>query len=104
MTTSDLWITNLSGGPSLYQHGGLFGPASEVAWVLLDFIEAGKAEAHPDHAGVTDLESTVSGDLLLEILHEAERQSGKTLVESDGHATIQRVDREHRYRIAFIEF
>jgi hypothetical protein len=31
----------------------LFGPASDVAYVLMDFIEAGKATAHPDHAGVT---------------------------------------------------
>lgn len=104
MTTTDLWITNLSGGPSLHQHGGLFGPASDVAWVLLDFIQAGNATAHPDHAAVSDLESTVAGDVLIELLHEAETRSGTTLLEGDGHPTIQRVNREHRYRIQFIEF
>jgi hypothetical protein len=97
-------MTNLSGGQSLRQHGGLFGPASAVAWVLLDFVKAGRATAHPHHAGVTDLESTVSGGLLAEIIREAEKRTGRTLLEEDGSATIGRVNRTDRYCIRFIEF
>lgn len=104
MTTTDLWITNLSGGPSLRQHGGLFGSASEVAWTLMDFIEAGRATASPDHAGVTDLESTVSGELLLELLRETEKRTTEPLKEGDGHPSIPRVHSDHRYRIRYIEF
>jgi hypothetical protein len=104
MTTTDLWITNLSGGQSLYQHGGLFGSASDVALTLVDFIEAGRATAHPDHNGVTDLESTVSGDLPLELLRETEKRTTKPLIERDGHSSIQRIHTDHCYRIRFIEF
>ena len=94
MTTTDLWIKNLSGGRSLGQHGGLISSASQVAWVLLDFIKAGKATAHPDHHDVTDIESIVSGDVLIEIFREAEKQTGTTLLERDGHPSIQCVNRE----------
>jgi hypothetical protein len=104
MTTTDLWITNLSGGQSLHLHGGLFGPASAVAWVLMDFIAAGRATAHPDHADVADLEATVSGNLLVELLQETARRSTKPPTEGDGHDIVHRVNREHRYRIRFIEF
>jgi hypothetical protein len=97
-------MTNLSGGQSLHQHGGLFGPASAVAWALLDFIKAGRATAHPNHAGVADLESTVSGGLLVEIIREAEKRTGRRLLEEDGSATIGRVNRTDRYCIRFIEF
>jgi hypothetical protein len=104
MTTTDLRITNLSGGQSLHLHGGLFGPASDVAYVLMDFITAGKVTAHPDHAGVTDLAATVSGDLLIELLRETEKRTAKPPTEGDAHASTQRVNRDHRYRIRSIEF
>ena len=104
MTTSDLWITNLSGGQSLHLHGGLFGPASDVAYVLMNFIKAGEATAHPDHASITGLESTVSGDLLIELLRETEKRTAKPPTEGDGHASTQRVNRDYRYRIRSIEF
>jgi hypothetical protein len=104
MTTTDLWIKDLSGGRSLAQHGGLFGPASDVAHVLLDFIKAGRATAHPDHADVVDLESTVSGDLLIDLLRETEKRTDRSLTEADGSPTMNCVNRSHRYQIRFIEF
>ena len=104
MTTTDLWIKNLSGGRSLGQHGGLISSASQVAWVLLDFIDAGKAVAHPEHCDVTDIESTVSGDLLIEILRETEKRTGETLLERNGDSSIQCVNSDDTYEIRFIEF
>lgn len=104
MTTTDLWITDLSGGRGLHQHGGLFGAASDVAYVLQDFIKAGKATAHLDHAEVIDIESTVSGELLLEMLRVTERSTGKRLTESDGSLSVDCVDPTHRYCIRYIEF
>jgi hypothetical protein len=70
----------------------------------MDFIEAGRATAHPDHSGVTDLESTVSGELLLELLRETEKRTTEPLKGGDGHPSIQRVHSDHRYRISYIEF
>lgn len=104
MTTTDLWIRNLSGGRSLYQHGGLSGPALDTASVLLDFIAEGKATAHPDHHDVCDIESVMSGAVLLELLRETEKRSGRQLVESDGVPTISCVVTGHRYEITYIEF
>lgn len=104
MTTTELWIKNLSGGRSLYQHGGLFGPAIDVASVLLDFIAAGKATAHPDHHDVCDIESVMTGTELLELLREAETRSGRKLVESNGNSTVSSVVTGHRYQITYIEF
>ncbi len=100
MTTTDLWIRNLSGGRSLSQHGGLISSASQVAWVLLDFIDTGKATAHPDHCEITDLESM----LLIEILRETEKRTGTTLLERNGHSSIQCVNEGDTYRIRFSEF
>ena len=97
--TTDLWVKDLSGGRGLRQHGGLFGTASDVAYVLWDFIKAGKATAHPDHAEVIDIESTVSGELLIEMLRVTERNTGRRLTESDGSRSIDCVDRTHRYHI-----
>jgi hypothetical protein len=104
MTTTDLWITNLSGGPSLYQGGGLFSPGADVAWVLLDFVKAGRATLHPDHADVANLQSTVSGSLLIELFVEAEKQTGKRLTERDGEPSINRINPDDVYQINFIEF
>src|SRR6476660_2342514 len=104
MTTSDLWITNLSGGRSLSRHGGLISSASQVAWVLLDFIAAGNATAHPDHCDISDIDSTVSGDVLIEVFRETEKHTGRTLLEEDGHSTIEYVNQDDTYRIRFIEF
>ncbi|RDH76905.1 hypothetical protein DVS77_18910 [Mycolicibacterium moriokaense] len=104
MTTTDLWITNLSGGRSLGQHGGLISSASQVAWVLRDFIDAGKASAHPDHCSITDIESTVSGDVLIDIFRETEKRTGTTLLEGDNHGSIDCVNKGDTYRIRFIEF
>src|SRR4051812_21051825 len=104
MTTSDLWIKNVSGGRSLGRHGGLISSASEVAWVLLDFIDAGRATTHQDHRDVTDIEATVTGDLLIEIFRETEKRTGKTLLERDGHPSIQCVNEDDTYHIQFIEF
>lgn len=104
MTTTDLWITNLSGGRSLYQHGGLFGPALDVSSVLLDFIAVGKATAHPDDHDICDIESVMSSAELLELLREAEKQFGRQLVESDGTPTVSCVVTGHRYRVTYIEF
>lgn len=104
MTTTELWIRNLSGGRSLSQHGGLSGPALDVAAVLLDFIAAGKATAHPEHRDICDIESVMSGSDLHELLRETEKRSGKQLVESDGDPTLSCVEMSHRYRITYIEF
>ncbi|MCP9274004.1 hypothetical protein [Mycolicibacterium arenosum] len=104
MTTTDLWIKDLSGGRGLRQRGGLFGPASDVAYVLWDFIKAGKATAHPDHAEVIDIESTVSGELLIKMLRVTERSTGKRLTESDRSRSVDCVDPTHHYRIRYIEF
>src|SRR4051812_41335104 len=79
-------------------HGGLFGSASDVADVLVDFIAAGRAAAHSDHAGVTDLEATVPGDVLVDLLCEAETRTGKPLPD----ASPLRVNRDHRYRVTFV--
>ncbi|KAA0098885.1 hypothetical protein CIW49_13475 [Mycolicibacterium sp. P1-18] len=81
-------------------HGDLFGSASDVAYVVMDFIAAGRATAHPDHAGVTDLEATVPGDVLVDLLRETETRTGKPLPD----ASPLRVDRDHRYRVTFVEF
>ena len=94
----------MSGGRSLGQHGGLISSASHVAWVLLDFIKAGKATAHPDHCGITDIESTVSGEVLIEVFRETEKRTGETLFERDGHPSIQCVNNDDTYQIVFIEF
>jgi hypothetical protein len=104
MTTSDLWINDLSGGQSLGQHGGLISPATSVAGVLWDFINAGKAKAKAGHFNVADLESNVSGDLLIEIFTETERRTGRPLIESDGRRSIECVTPEHLYEVVWIEF
>jgi hypothetical protein len=79
-------------------------PASDVAYVLMDFIKAGRATAHPDHADVVDLESTVSGDVLIDLLRETEKRTDRSLTEADGRPTINCVNQSHRYQIRFIEY
>ena len=104
MTTTDLWITNLSGGRSLYQHGGLFGPAIDVASVLLNFIAEGRVSAHPDHHDGCDIESEMSGESLIELLKETEARTGHKLRERDGTLTVSHVESDDSYRIVYIEF
>ncbi|MDO3634443.1 hypothetical protein [Mycolicibacterium arseniciresistens] len=101
MTTSDLWIKNLSGGQSLGQHGGMVSHASYVAWVVLDFIAADRVDAR---YAITDIDTVVSGELLLEIFHEAEKQYGVTLTERDGERSIDCVSADDTYRVLFTEF
>ena len=103
MTTTDLWIKNLSGGRSMHQSGGLFGPASDIARTLEDFVAAGRAMLHPDHTDICDLESTMSGDVLIELLRETESRTSR-LLEQDGTSTIDAVHNDHQYEVRFIEF
>jgi hypothetical protein len=70
----------------------------------LDFIDAGRATTHRDHRDVTDIEAAVTGDLLIEIFTETEKRTGKTLLERDGHPSIQCVNEDDTYHIRFIEF
>ena len=101
MTTSDLWIKNLSGGRRLGQHGGMVSHASYVAWVVLDFIEAGRVDARYD---ITDIDAVTTGELLIEIFREAEKQYGVTLTERDGQRSIDCVSADDIYHVLFTEF
>lgn len=103
MTTTDLWITDLSGGPSLGQHGGGVSPAGYVSDVLLDFIRSGKATAKPGHAHPADLELDISGHLLIEVFAETERRTGQALIEGDGRRSIECVAPDHLYHAVYLD-
>ena len=104
MTTTDLWIRDLSGGRHLGQHGGLFSAALDVASVLLDFINEGRVTTTNGQFDVTNIESRMSGELLIEVFLETERRSGTELTESDGRRSVECVSPDHVYEIKYIEF
>jgi hypothetical protein len=107
MTTYDLWITDLSGGPSLDHHGY---SALDVAMVLTDFINSGKATADPEHDGITNVETTIGGIVLLEAFAEVDRQQKKryggqsTVGDDTRRRTSESVTPEHSYNVRYLEF
>ncbi len=103
MTTTDLWIADLSSGKRLGQHGGLFSPALDVASVLLDLINAGKLTPNGP-VNVTNIELRMRGHQLIEVFLETERQTGRTLTESNGRRSTDCVTPGHLYEVAYSEF
>jgi hypothetical protein len=102
MTTFDMWITDLSGAPGLYHRGS---SALDVAIVLSDFITSGKATANPGHDGITSVETTVPGHILIEAFAEAERQNPGRLIQNEGgRRSSECVTPEHRYKVSYVEF
>jgi hypothetical protein len=98
----DMSMKDLSGGPDLYQVGN---SASNVAFVLSDFITAGRATANVGHDGITNVETTVGGDVLIEAIAEAEREyPGGPIQNEDGCRTSESVTPGHTYKVSYVEF
>jgi hypothetical protein len=98
-----MWITDLSGGPDLYQGSNA---ALDVAVVLTDFIKSGKATANPGHDGICNVETTVGGHILIEAFVEAERRNPRLrlIQKEDGRRSSECVTPEHTYKVSYIEF
>jgi hypothetical protein len=98
----DMSMKDLSGGPDLYQVGNA---AAHVAWVLSDFITAGNATANVGHDGTVNVETTVSGRILIEVIAEAEREYSwsRPIQNEDGRRTSTSLTPGHTYKVSYVE-